>query len=152
ATADGIAISEGIAVLVLKRLSDAVSDGDRIYATITGVGGSSDGRALSLTAPRPAGQLLALNRAYEDAGVDPASVTLIEAHGTGTTAGDKAEVEALNRLFTEYDAPVRGCAVGSVKSNIGHTKSTAGLASLIKTAKALYHKVLPATIGVSVPN
>ena len=152
AKADGIAISEGIAVLVLKRLSDAERDGDRIYAVIKGVGGSSDGRALSLTAPRPAGQMLALERAYADAGCSAASVQLVEAHGTGTVAGDKAEVEALTRVFQKDGAAPASCAIGSVKTNIGHTKAAAGLASIVKVAKALHHKVLPPTINVTEPN
>lgn len=151
-TADGIVISEGIAMLVLKRLSDAERDGDRIYAVIKGIGGSSDGRDLSLTAPRPAGQMLALKRAYEDAGLSPSSVSLVEAHGTGTVAGDRAEIEALKTVFEQHGAPKRACAVGSVKTMIGHTKAAAGLASLIKVAKALHHKVLPPTIGVTKPN
>lgn len=152
ATADGIVISEGVAMLVLKRQEDAERDGDRIYAVIKGVGGSSDGRDLSLTAPRPEGQMLALKRAYEDAGVSPSSVELVEAHGTGTVAGDKAEIEALKNVFEQSGAEKRSCAVGSVKTMIGHTKAAAGLASMIKIAKALHHKVLPPTIGVSVPN
>jgi len=152
ASADGIVISEGMAMVVLKRLTDAERDGDRIYAVIRGIGGSSDGRDLSLTAPRPAGQKLALRRAYEDAGISPSTVGLIEAHGTGTVAGDKAEVEALRQLFEEHGAPKRSCAIGSVKTMIGHTKTAAGLASLIKVAKALHHKVLPPTLGVTNPN
>jgi len=152
AQADGIVISEGMAVLVLKRLSAAKRDGDRVYAVIKGVGGSSDGRDLSLTAPRPAGQVKALVRAYQDAGVAPSTVTLIEAHGTGTVAGDKAEVEALKQVFEKSGARQQSCALGSVKTMIGHTKAAAGLASLIKVAKALHHKVLPPTIGVKVPN
>lgn len=152
ATADGIVISEGMAVLMLKRLSDAERDGDRIYALIRGIGGSSDGRDLSLTAPRPAGQMLALRRAYEDACVSPASVELIEAHGTGTVAGDKAEVESLSKVFAGSGAREQNCAIGSVKTMIGHTKCSAGLASVIKIAKSLYHKVLPPTLGVDVPN
>ncbi len=148
ATADGIVISEGMAMVVLKRLADAERDGDRIYAVIKGIGGSSDGRDLSLTAPRPAGQVLALNRAYEDAGISPNSVTLVEAHGTGTVAGDRAEIEALRQVYESAGTKLRSCAVGSVKTMIGHTKAAAGLASLIKVAKALHHKVLPPTIGV----
>lgn len=152
ATADGIVISEGMAVLVLKRLSDAERDGDRIYAVVKGIGGSSDGRDLSLTAPRPAGQMLALDRAYEDANLSPSTVELVEAHGTGTVAGDKAEIEALSRVFGAAGADNRVCAVGSVKTMIGHTKCAAGLASVIKIAKSLYHRVLPPTNGVETPN
>ncbi|MBP6743643.1 SDR family NAD(P)-dependent oxidoreductase [bacterium] len=152
AKADGIAISEGIAILVLKRLSDAERDGDRIYAVIKGIAGSSDGRDLSLTAPRPAGQMLALDRAYADAGISPATVQIVEAHGTGTVAGDKAEVEALTNVFRSSGAAIESCAIGSVKTNIGHSKAAAGLASIIKIAKALHHKVLPPTINVSDPS
>ncbi len=151
-SADGIVISEGIAVLVLKRLSDAERDGDRIYAVIKAVSGSSDGRDKGLTAPRPEGQALALKRTYAMAGFSPASVGLIEAHGTGTVAGDRAEIETLKQIFETAGAAPQSCAIGSVKSMIGHTKSTAGVASLIKVALSLYHKVLPPTIGVEKPN
>ena len=152
ASADGIVISEGIATLVLKRLGDAERDGDKIYAVVRSVAGSSDGRGLSLTAPSKAGQVLALNRAFEAAGVCPSTVSLIEAHGTGTVAGDKAEIEALKQVFQADGANTSACAIGSVKTMIGHTKAAAGLASLIKVAKALHHKVLPPTLGVTTPN
>lgn len=152
ANADGIAISEGLAMIVLKRLSDAQRDGDRIYAVIKGIGGSSDGRDLSLTAPRPAGQMLALERAYQDAGICPSTVGLVEAHGTGTVAGDRAEVEALTKVFQKAGSAPESCAIGSVKTNIGHSKAAAGLASIVKVAKALHHKVLPPSINVKKPN
>jgi acyl transferase domain-containing protein/NAD(P)H-dependent flavin oxidoreductase YrpB (nitropropane dioxygenase family) len=152
ASADGIAISEGVAIVVLKRLADAERDGDRIYAVVRSVAGSSDGRAKGLTAPRPEGQALALERAYSLAGFSPATVGLIEAHGTGTVAGDRAEVETLKRVFEAAGASRGGCAIGSVKSMIGHTKSAAGLAGLIKVALALQRKVMPPTINVDEPN
>ncbi len=152
AGADGIVISEGLGVLVLKRLADAERDGDRVYAVIKGIGGSSDGRDRSLTAPRPEGQALALERAYAKAGFSPATVGLIEAHGTGTAAGDRAEIATLNQVFDAAGAPAQQCAVGSVKSMIGHTKGTAGVAGLIKVALGLHHKVLPPTLGVEQPN
>ena len=151
-SADGIAISEGIAVLVFKRLEDAERDGDRIYAVIKGAGSSSDGKDRGLTAPRPEGQAKALRRAYAKAGFSPATVGLVEAHGTGTVAGDGAEVQALTQVFSEFEAERQGCAIGSVKSMIGHTKCSAGAAGLIKTALALHHKVLPPTLGVEKPN
>ncbi|MBN2906517.1 MAG: acyltransferase domain-containing protein, partial [Rhodobacteraceae bacterium] len=151
-SADGIAIGEGVAALVLKRLEDAERDGDRIYAVIKGVGSSSDGRNRSLTAPHPQGQVRALCRAYEDAGVDPSTVALIEAHGTGTAVGDKSEIESLVTAFGEGNPASQTCAIGSVKSMIGHTKVTAGLAGLIKAALALKHRVLPPTLGVETPN
>jgi len=152
AQADGIAISEGFGAVVLKRLADAERDGDRIYAVIRGVGSSSDGRDRSLTAPRAEGQVRALHRAYSQARVSPASVGLVEAHGTGTVAGDQTEVEALTSYFGAAGAERQGCAIGSVKSMIGHTKAAAGVAGLIKIALALYHRVLPPTLGVSEPN
>jgi acyl transferase domain-containing protein/NAD(P)H-dependent flavin oxidoreductase YrpB (nitropropane dioxygenase family)/NAD(P)-dependent dehydrogenase (short-subunit alcohol dehydrogenase family) len=151
-SADGMVISEGIAVLVLKRMADAERDGDRIYAVIKSVAGSSDGRDKGLTAPRPEGQALALQRAYAKAGFSPATVGLLEAHGTGTVAGDQAEVETLKRVFAAAGAAQQSCAVGSVKSMIGHTKCTAGVAGLMKIALALYHKVLPPTMHVEKPN
>lgn len=150
--ADGIVISEGAAAVVLKRLADAERDGDRIYAVIQGVGSSSDGRSKGLTAPNPEGQTRALKRAYAEAGVDPASVGYVEAHGTGTAVGDVVEVAALGRLFREAGAEPASCAVGSVKSQIGHTKCAAGLAGLIHAALALHHRILPPTIGVESPN
>ncbi|MDV7210010.1 SDR family NAD(P)-dependent oxidoreductase [Azotobacter beijerinckii] len=151
-SADGIALGEGVVSLVLKRLGDAERDGDRIYAVIKGIGASSDGRNRSLTAPHPQGQLTALQRAYEDAAVDPTSIGLIEAHGTGTALGDKSEIESLNLAFGKSGMATQSCAVGSVKSMIGHTKVAAGLAAMVKTALALKHRVLPPTIGVEVPN
>jgi acyl transferase domain-containing protein/NAD(P)H-dependent flavin oxidoreductase YrpB (nitropropane dioxygenase family)/NADP-dependent 3-hydroxy acid dehydrogenase YdfG len=152
ASADGIAISEGIVMLVLKRLEDAERDGDRVYAVIQAVGGSSDGRAKGLTAPRPEGQMLALKRAYAKAGISPTTVGLFEAHGTGTVVGDRSEALALSTVLEEAGAAPRSVAVGSVKSMIGHTKATAGVAGLAKVALALYHKVLPPTLGVTQPN
>ena len=152
AGADGIVISEAVAVVVLKRLADAERDGDRIYAVIKGVGASSDGRAKGLTAPRPEGQVRALRRAYAKAGVSPATVGYVEAHGTGTTAGDLGEFHALSEVFAASGAERQACALGSVKSLIGHTKCAAGLAGLINAALALHHRVLPPTIGVERPN
>ena len=151
-SADGIVLGEGIAVMVLKRLADAERAGDRIYAVIKGVGASSDGREKSLTAPNRDGQVRALKRAYAQAQVSPAAVGLIEAHATGTTVGDRIEIESLSQVFNQAGAESQSCAVGSVKSMIGHTKSTAGLASLIKASLALHHKVLPPTLGVEKPN
>jgi acyl transferase domain-containing protein/NAD(P)H-dependent flavin oxidoreductase YrpB (nitropropane dioxygenase family)/NAD(P)-dependent dehydrogenase (short-subunit alcohol dehydrogenase family)/acyl carrier protein len=150
--ADGIAISEGVSVVVLKRLEDAERDGDRMYAVIRGVAGSSDGRGRSMTAPRQEGQIVALRRAYEQAGFSPSSVGLMEAHGTGTVVGDATELSSLMELFKAEGAAARTCAVGSVKSMIGHTKAAAGVTGLIKAALALHQRVLPPTLNVSDPN
>jgi acyl transferase domain-containing protein/NAD(P)H-dependent flavin oxidoreductase YrpB (nitropropane dioxygenase family)/NADP-dependent 3-hydroxy acid dehydrogenase YdfG len=152
ASADGISLGEGVACLVLKRLADAERDGDRIYAVVAGVGSASDGKSLGLTAPRPEGQRRALDRAYAQAGVSPADVGLIEAHGTGTVVGDRTELTVLTELFRDAGAGVGGCALGSVKSQIGHTKCTAGLAGLIKAALAVHNGVLPPTAKITRPN
>ncbi|MEV4037294.1 SDR family NAD(P)-dependent oxidoreductase [Streptomyces umbrinus] len=151
-SADGIALGEGIACVVLKRLADAERDGDRIYGVIKGVGSSSDGRSLGLTAPRPEGQRAALERAYHNAGISPADVGLVEAHGTGTVVGDRTELTILSEVFTEAGAKAGGCALGSVKSQIGHTKCAAGLAGLIKTVLSLYTGVKPPTLHMKRPN
>ena len=149
---DGMMVGEGIGMMVLKRLEDAERDGDRIYAVIAGLGSSSDGRYKSIYAPRGEGQERALKRAYEDAGFSPATVGLVEAHGTGTVAGDNTEVTTVIRYFNQHDDQKQHIAIGSVKSQIGHTKASAGAAGLIKTALALHHKVLPPTRNVTTPN
>ncbi|MEO8660058.1 MAG: beta-ketoacyl synthase N-terminal-like domain-containing protein, partial [Bryobacteraceae bacterium] len=151
-SADGIAIAEGVTMLVLKRLADAERDGDRIYSVIKGIAASSDGRGKSMTAPRLEGQILALRRAYKQAGVDSSTIGLIEAHGTGTTLGDTTEIGALDTVFRSDKAAPHTCAVGSIKSMVGHTKSAAGATSLMKVALALHHKVLPPTLHVEKQN
>ncbi|WP_281212231.1 type I polyketide synthase [Shewanella insulae] len=148
----GMMIGEGIGMVALKRLEDAERDGDRIYSVIKGVGASSDGKFKSIYAPRPEGQAKALKRAYDDAGFAPHTLGLMEAHGTGTAAGDVAEFNGLKSVFSEGCETTQHIALGSVKSQIGHTKSTAGTAGLIKAALALHHKVLPPTINVDQPN
>jgi acyl transferase domain-containing protein/NADP-dependent 3-hydroxy acid dehydrogenase YdfG len=149
--ADGIVISEGAVVLILKRLADAERDGDRVYAVIKGVAGSSDGRGLSMTAPKPAGQRLALTRAYARSGIDPGTLRLYEAHGTGTALGDAAEAQTITRLLTGAGAPEAAVAIGSAKSLVGHTRTAAGMVALLKAALALHHRVLPPHGGVSAP-
>ncbi|MFH9862987.1 SDR family oxidoreductase [Streptomyces sp. NPDC017202] len=151
-SADGIALGEGVACVVLKRLADAERDGDRIYGVVKGLGSSSDGRSLGLTAPRPEGQRSALERAYASAGVSPARVGLVEAHGTGTVVGDRTELAVLDEVFREAGAEAGSCVIGSVKSQIGHTKCAAGLAGLIKAVLALYTGVRPPTLHVEAPN
>ncbi|RBM18595.1 polyketide synthase [Streptomyces sp. PT12] len=152
ADADGIALGEGVACVVLKRLADARRDGDRVYAVIQGVGAASDGRHLGLTAPRAEGQRAALERAYHQAGIAPAEVRLVEAHGTGTVVGDRTELTVLTEMFIDAGAEPGACALGSVKSQIGHTKCAAGLAGLIKAALALHTGVLPPTGNLVRPN
>ena len=152
ASADGIVISEGVAIVVLKRLADAERDGDRIYAVIKGMGASSDGRAKGLTAPSPDGQVRAVERAYTKAEIDPTTVGYVEAHGTGTAVGDVVEVNAISKVFRAAGAVSGSVAIGSVKSMIGHTKCAAGLAGLINASLSLHHKLKPPTIGLERPN
>ncbi len=152
AESKGILIGEGLGMVVLKRLADAERDGDQIYAVLKGIGSSSDGRFKSIYAPRASGQARCLRRAYEDAGVAPNSIGLIEAHGTGTAAGDVTEFEGLREVYSAAAVPAQSVALGSIKSQIGHTKATAGAAGLIKTALALHHKVLPPLINLEQPN
>lgn len=148
---DGTILGEGVGMLVLKRLDDAIRDGDRIYAELRGLGTSSDGKGNAIYAPSSKGQAKALRRTYERAGATPDTVELVEAHGTGTVVGDAAESAALGAVYREARADGTWCALGSVKSQIGHTKAAAGAASLIKAAMALHHKVLPPTIKVAQP-
>jgi len=151
--ADGTILGEGLGMLALRRLEDAERDGDRIYAVIRGIGASSDGKGTAVYAPKANGQAHALRRAYAAAGYSPRTVELLEAHGTATKAGDVAEFGGASSVFAEADAESRQwCAIGSVKSQIGHTKGAAGAASLIKAVLALHHKVLPPTIKVERPN
>jgi len=154
--ADGTVLGEGIGMLVLKRLEDAEKDSDRIYAVIKALGSSSDGKSQSIYAPRPEGQEKALRMAYTNAGINPATLELIEAHGTGTRVGDRVELQALTRVFNESNHSGNGrgrwCAIGSVKSMIGHTKAAAGAAGIIKAALSLYHKVVPPTLKADKPD
>ncbi len=150
--ADGTLLGEGFGMLVLKRREDAERDGDRIYALIKSIGVASDGRALAVLAPRVEGEELAIRRAYEQAAIPPATIGLVEAHGTATPVGDEAEMAALTRVFAEPGDGRAWCAMGTVKSMIGHLIPAAGIAGLIKTALALYHKVLPPTLHCENPN
>ncbi|MDQ1376574.1 MAG: hypothetical protein QOE15_747 [Acidimicrobiaceae bacterium] len=150
--ADGILIGEGIGMVVLTRLVDAERRGDRIYAVIRGSGVASDGRDASLMRPRVEGQVLALERAWAAAGLDPTApgaVSMIEAHGTATQVGDEAELTTLARVFGR-----RGPAIGlgTVKSMIGHSMPAAGMAGLIKAALAVHHRVLPPTLHCEDPH
>jgi len=151
AKADGTTLGEGVGMVVLKRLDDAEKAGDRIYAVIRGIGSSSDGRGKSIYAPSADGQTRALKEAYRVSGVTPDTIELVEAHGTGTAVGDGIEVEALSSVYRETKKDGTWVALGSVKSQIGHTKAAAGSAALVKAVMALHHKVFPPTIKVEEP-
>jgi acyl transferase domain-containing protein/NAD(P)H-dependent flavin oxidoreductase YrpB (nitropropane dioxygenase family)/NAD(P)-dependent dehydrogenase (short-subunit alcohol dehydrogenase family) len=144
--ADGIVLGEGIGIVVLKRLADAIDDADRIYAVIKGIGGASDGKGSGMTVPLSRGQELAIDRACEVAGFTTDTVELFEAHGTGTPLGDRVELETIHNVRQNHGAN-QPCAIGSIKAAIGHTKGAAGVIGVIKAALALHHKVLPAQVN-----
>ncbi|MCX7571066.1 amino acid adenylation domain-containing protein [Tumebacillus sp. DT12] len=152
AAADGYVRSEGVGLVVLKTLSQAQEDGDRIYAVIRGSAVNQDGRSNGLMAPNGQAQEAVLREAFLNAGVSPGKAHYVEAHGTGTELGDPIEVMALGRVMSEDRSPERYCRVGSVKSNFGHTEAAAGVAGLIKVALALKHKQLPPTLHFQEPN
>ena len=145
-------MGEGAAFFILKRLSDAERDGDRIYALLLGLAGSSDGRGKGITAPNPVGQRLAVERAWQVAGLDPALATCIEGHGTSTRVGDAAELASLTDVFGKAGAANGSIALGSVKSNIGHLKGAAGAAGVFKAVLSLHEKVLPPSLHFEHPN
>ena len=145
--ADGFVPGEGVGVVVLKRLAEAEKDGDMIYAVIQGWGVNQDGRTNGITAPNPESQTRLEQEVYDKYRIDPASIQLIEAHGTGTKLGDPIEVEGLKKAFAKYTQNKEYCALGSVKSNIGHCMMAAGIAGAIKLVLALKHKQLPPTIN-----
>ena len=151
AKANGFVMGEGAGVLLLKRLGDAIRDGDEIKAVIRGIGGSSDGRGKGITAPSQRGQVQAMARAYNQAGYDASSVQLVEAHGTSTKVGDATELSTLSRLWTGFDGGDH-IAVGSIKSQIGHLKAAAGIAGIMKSILALHHRTIPPSAGFETPN
>lgn len=149
--ADGICISEGLAVVVLKRLEDAERDGDKIYGVIKSVAGSSDGKGLGMTAPKSAGQVRAINRAYKKAGFSPATLGMYEAHGTGTAVGDRTEIQTLSSVMRDANAQPKTCSVGSAKTFVGHTKASAGVVGMVKALQSIYYKTIPPHINVEEP-
>ncbi|SDY56908.1 Acyl transferase domain-containing protein [Lysobacter sp. yr284] len=151
-SADGFVPGEGVGTLVLKRLSDAIAAGDRIHAVVLGSGINQDGRTNGITAPSAKSQADLLREVYRRHRIDPASISYVEAHGTGTRLGDPIEFEALSTVFGEATAEVHFCALGSVKSNIGHTSAAAGVAGVHKALLALREKRLVPTLHYSRPN
>jgi enediyne polyketide synthase len=150
--ANGFLPGEGCGIAVLQRLEDAVRSRRRIYAVIRGVGCSSDGKG-GITAPSVVGQSLALDRAYQQAGYSFAEVDLIEGHGTGTPVGDRTELQTFVEAKLRHGARAdHRSGLGSVKSIIGHTKAAAGVAGFLKAALSVYHRVLPPTMGLTVPH
>jgi acyl transferase domain-containing protein/acyl carrier protein len=144
--ADGFVMGEGAAIFLLKRLADAEHDGDKIYAVLRGIAGASDGKGKGITAPNPVGQKFAIERAWENAGLSPSTVTMIEGHGTSTAVGDVVEVQSMIDVLGNSNLPSHSVALGSVKSNLGHLKGAAGAAGLLKASLALRDKVLPPSV------
>ena len=143
AEADGIGRAEGVGMVVLRRLEDAIADGQQVYAVIRGTAVNQDGRSNGITAPNRWSQQEVLATAYRRAGVTPSQVSFLEAHGTGTVLGDMIEVNALGHLHADRSG--RPLAIGSVKGNLGHAEGAAGIAGLIKVALSLHHRVVPAS-------
>ncbi|CAM2010577.1 non-ribosomal peptide synthetase/type I polyketide synthase [Acanthopleuribacter pedis] len=153
ASAQGTVFADGVGAVVLKRWEDAVADGDTIYALIRGSAVNNDGAdKVGYTAPSVSGQVAVIEEALGVAGLEPADIDYIEAHGTGTRLGDAVEVRALNRALGGPDTPVGSIPLGSVKTNIGHLDAAAGISGLIKCALALYHEQLPASLNFTTPN
>ncbi|WP_309744852.1 polyketide synthase, partial [Chamaesiphon sp. OTE_20_metabat_361] len=153
ANAQGTLFNNGGGLVVLKRLDEAIASGDRIYAVIKGVGINNDGAdKVSFTAPSVRGQMGAILQAQAQAGVDPETISYIEAHGTATALGDPIEVEALTQAFRTKTTATQFCGIGSIKSNLGHLTAAAGVAGFIKTVLALYHRQIPPSINYDRPN
>jgi myxalamid-type polyketide synthase MxaE and MxaD len=152
ARANGYVRSEGAGVVVLKPLSQALADGDPIYAVIRGIAVNQDGRSNGLMAPNPNAQEAVLREAYSRAAVSPGDVQYVEAHGTGTLLGDPIEAKALGAVLALGRPPNRPCLLGSVKTNLGHLEAAAGIAGLIKVALALHHRELPPSLHFEEPN
>ncbi|HEX6287891.1 MAG TPA: condensation domain-containing protein [Herpetosiphonaceae bacterium] len=153
ADAKGTIFGSGLGAVVLKRLSDAMADGDTIYAVIKGSAVNNDGSLkVGFTAPGVDGQAAVVAMAQSTAGVDPDTISYVEAHGTGTNLGDPIEVAALTQVFRASTQRNQFCAIGSLKTNIGHMSAAAGVAGLIKTALALKHKQIPASLNFNRPN
>ena len=149
--ATGTIMGEGAGIVVLKRLEEAIEDNDHIYGVIRASAVNNDGnQKVGYTAPSVSGQYNCMKLAQKIAGVTPEEISYIEAHGTGTKLGDPIEIEALNKAFENNSS--HNCAIGSVKTNIGHLDAAAGVAGLIKTTLSLYHKQLPASLHFDEPN
>ncbi|MCX8132081.1 MAG: type I polyketide synthase [Clostridia bacterium] len=151
-SSDGTGVGEGVGAVLLKPLNKAVEDGDHIYAVIKGSAANQDGSSVGITAPNMAAQEEVILRAWKDAGIDPETITYIEAHGTGTKLGDPIEITGIKRAFENYTQKKQFCAVASVKTNIGHLDHAAGIAALIKSVMALKNGEIPACLHFQKPN
>lgn len=149
---DGTVIGEGVSAIILKSLGKAIEDKDNIYAVIKGSAINQDGSSIGITAPNSRAQEEVICAAWKDAGIDPETISYIEAHGTGTKLGDPVEISGIQRAFKHYTDKKQFCSIGTVKANIGHLDSTAGMSGLVKAILSLYNKQLPPTINFNKPN
>ncbi|MEU2176487.1 SDR family NAD(P)-dependent oxidoreductase [Nocardia sp. NPDC019219] len=152
ASADGYGRGEGAGMVALKKLDDAVRDGDRIYAVVKATGANQDGRTTAITVPSAESQEALARSVCSRAGLAPDTITYVEAHGTGTLVGDPVELRALGRVFGAPAGRTRSLGVGSVKSTLGHTEAAAGIASVIKSALAIHHRTIPPQGWLDKPN
>ncbi|HEX3046694.1 MAG TPA: SDR family NAD(P)-dependent oxidoreductase [Bacillota bacterium] len=149
---DGASAGEGIIAVLLKPLSKAKKDGDHIYAVIKGSAVNQDGTSIGITAPNPDSQTAVILKAWENAGIDPLTLSYIEAHGTGTKLGDPLEIDGLKRAFRKYSDKNQVCPIGTIKTNLGHLYESSGLAGLLKAMMILKHRQIPPSIHFNQPN
>lgn len=150
--ADGTGTGEGVAVVLLKPLEKALKNGDNIHGVIKGSAINHDGNSIGITAPNAIAQQDVIIRAWEDAEVEPESITYIEAHGTGTKLGDPIEIDGITKAFSKYTNKKQFCGIGSVKTNIGHLDNASGIAGLIKATLSLKHALIPPSLHFKSPN
>lgn len=151
-SSDGTGWGEGVAAILLKNLNKAIDDGDNIYAVIKGSAINQDGSSIGITAPNPNAQMDVIMKAWKNAVVEPETIAYIEAHGTGTQLGDPIEIEGISKAFSKYTKAKQFCAIGSVKSNIGHLDNSSGIAGVIKSVLSLKNEEIPPTINFNRPN
>lgn len=149
---NGTIFGEGVGVVVLKPLKDAIRDRDHVYAVVKGSGINNDGASNGITAPNPEAQMEVYIKAWEDAKVDPSTIDYVETHGTGTKLGDPIEVKSLTKAFEQYTTKKQFCGIGTVKTNIGHTVGASGIAGLLKVIHCMNDKKLYGSINFSIPN
>jgi acyl transferase domain-containing protein len=150
--ANGFVPGEGCGVVVLKLLDKAIEDGDRIYAVIDGSAVNNDGNTMGITTPNPEAQMQVIQEALDAGGIDPSTISYIEAHGTGTMIGDPIELKALTAVFRKSTQDRQFCGVGSVKTNIGHLLLASGIAGFIKVVMCISNRQIPASLNCEEPN
>ena len=149
---NGTGLGEASVAIIVKQLYKAIEDNDSIYAVIKGGAFNQDGSSVGITAPNMDAQEKMIEAAWKDADIDPATISYIETHGTGTNLGDPIEINAIKNAFEKYTSKKQFCAVASVKTNIGHTNAAAGIVGLVKAVLAIKNRTLPASLNFNVPN